>query len=329
MSEYLRLATFNLENLDDKPGLEPSLEVRQKVLRPQLLRLRADVLCLQEIHSQKTVSGRRLEALQQLIAGTFYENYQLISTQNPNTGEPYAQRNLVILTRLPVLETNQYLHQFAPAPEYKMVTAEPSQTQAEKITWERPIQHVKLELPTGEPVHVINLHLKSKNPTSIPGQQANFYTWKTASGWAEGYFLSSMRRVGQALETRILVDKIFDTDSQAKLVVAGDFNAESREVPVEAILGRTENTGNGALNNRVLIPAEKSIPETARYTLYHQGKKNMLDHLLMSKHLLPFYAGSEIYNEDLADESIAFATDTKFPQSDHASVVAKFNFSQV
>jgi exonuclease III len=67
------------------------------------------------------------------------------------------------------------------------------------------------------------------------------------------------------------------------------------------------------------------VPETSRYSLYHHGKGQMLDHLLASRGLLTFYRGTEIHNELLHDESLAFATDTKFPESDHAPVVAAFD----
>jgi exonuclease III len=40
--------------------------------------------------------------------------------------------------------------------------------------------------------------------------------------------------------------------------------------------------------------------------------------------MLPYYRKSEIYNETLHDESIAFAIDTKFPESDHAPFIAEF-----
>jgi hypothetical protein len=54
----LRIATFNLENLDDKPGQKPTLEKRISVMRPQLLRLKADILCLQE-GGERPGDGRR------------------------------------------------------------------------------------------------------------------------------------------------------------------------------------------------------------------------------------------------------------------------------
>ena len=56
-----------------------------------------------------------------------------------------------------------------------------------------------LELPGGAPLHVLNAHFKSRLPTAIEGQKVDRFKWKTASGWAESSFLSSMKRVGQAL----------------------------------------------------------------------------------------------------------------------------------
>jgi exonuclease III len=50
----------------------------------------------------------------------------------------------------------------------------------------------------------------------------------------------------------------------------------------------------------------------------------MLDHILASRSLLAFYRNTEIHNELLHDESAALATDEKFPESDHAPVVAEF-----
>jgi exonuclease III len=73
MADLLRIATFNLENLDDKPGEEPALDKRIALMRPQLLRLNADILCLQEVNGQEQPGQpRRLLALDRLLAGTGY-----------------------------------------------------------------------------------------------------------------------------------------------------------------------------------------------------------------------------------------------------------------
>jgi hypothetical protein len=104
------------------------------------------------------------------------------------------------------------------------------------------------------------------------------------------------------------------------------FNAGSDEVPVLAICGHVEETGNPAHAPRVMVPCERNIPEPSRYSLLHLGKGEMLDHIIASRGLLQFFRHAEIHNEALPDESGAFRTDTKFPESDHAPVVAEFDF---
>lgn len=325
MPTKLRIATFNLENLDDKPGKRPTLNERIAVMRPQLLRLDADILCLQEVNGQEEPEQpRRVLALERLLEGTPYDEYHMVSTMTADGIQVYDERNLVILSRYEITKHHQYKNDYAPAPRYQKVTAEPQEDEANDVTWERPILHAKIKLDDSKVLHVINLHLKSRLPSYIEGQKVNRYKWETASGWAEGFFLSSMKRVGQALETRMLIDKLFDGDEESLIVVGGDLNAESDEVPVEAIRGDVENTGNGRLAKRVLVPCERTIPEPSRFSMLHLGKGRMIDHLLVSRSLLAYYKGSEIHNELLHDESIAFATDKKYPESDHSPVIAEF-----
>jgi len=321
----LRIATFNLENFDDKPGQKPTLDERIAVMRPQLVRLNADILCLQEVNGQEEPGHpRRLLALEKLLASTPYAGYHRVSTMTADGTQVYDERNLVILSRYGITEHYQYKHDYALAPSYQQVTARPEEHEAKEITWERPILHAKAQLDDNKVLHVINLHLKSRLPSYIEGQKVDTYTWKTASGWAEGFFLSSMKRVGQALEARMLIDKLFDEDEGALIVVCGDFNADLDEVPVEAIRGDVENTGNGKLATRVMVPCERTIPESSRFSLLHLGKGSMIDHLLVSRPLLAYYRGSEIHNELLHDESVAFATEKMYPESDHAPVIAEF-----
>lgn len=325
MSITLRIATFNLENLDDEPEQRPTLAERTALMQPQLVRLNADVLCLQEVNGQgEPGQPRRLRALEQLLAGTRYAAYHRVSTMTAGGTQVYEERNLVILSHYTIIEHHQYKHDFAPAPRYQQVTGQPQQSEAKEVTWERPILYATIKLEGNKKLHVINLHLKSRMPAPVEGQQLNRNTWKTASGWAEGSFLSSLKRVGQALETRILIDKLFDADESALIVVCGDFNADLDDVPVEAIRGDVENTGNGRLAKRVLVPCERTIPEPARFSLLHLGKRTMIDHLLISRSLLTHYQRSEIHNELLHDESIRFTDDKLFPESDHAPVIAEF-----
>jgi predicted extracellular nuclease len=160
------------------------------------------------------------------------------------------------------------------------VTAKPAESAAKEVTWERPILHARVRLDNHRLLHVLNLHLKSKLSSPINGQKIDEYTWRTASGWAEGFFLSSMKRVGQALETRMLIDTLFDANEEALVVVCGDFNADLDEVPVEVIRGDVESTGNDRLAQRVIVRCERTIPEPSRFSLLHRGQGRMPDHLL-------------------------------------------------
>lgn len=324
----IRIATFNVENLDDVPNQEPSLDTRAKVMRPQLNRLRADILCLQEVHAQgdKTKS---LAALKKLLKGTRYEKYNMVFTAEPGTKQPYTQRNLVILTRFKIKSSAQYLHDLVEAPQYRMVTADPKQPKAVPVSWERPVLHATIETDDGQLLEVVNMHLKSKLPTDIPGGKDpnNRYVWKSGTACGEGNFLSVMKRVGQAFEARTLIEQLFDANPDALIIACGDLNCDLEEAAVRILRSPVEETGNGALHDRVLIACESSVPEQSRFSIYHHGKGYMYDHILASRGLLGFYKATEIHNEDLPDESIAFATDVKFPQADHAPVVAEFCFS--
>jgi predicted extracellular nuclease len=219
--------------------------------------------------------------------------------------------------------SEQYKHDHLDKLEYRKATALPVET-AKDISWERPILYVQVQVPNVGLVHVVNLHLKSRIASNVNGQKSNNYTWKSAAGWAEGYFLSSIKRVGQALETRILVDEIFSQTSDAKIVVCGDFNAEPGEVPIEAMCGRVENTGNPDLRGSVLLPCSSAIAESIKFSHLHHSNRNLLDHMLISQSMYHLFVKADIFNENLHDESLPFATDIKYPESVHAPFMATF-----
>src|SRR5215831_7038196 len=178
----IRIGTFNLENFDDKPNQAPSLATRIELMRPQLVRMRADILCLQEVNGQEQGGQpRQLLALQQLLAGTQYAGNTITSTKTTGN-EVFDERNLVVVSPFPVLTVQQIKNSKVPEPEYKRITAVPADPTAKPFGWERPM------------LHVLNVHLKSKLPTDIPGQKKDQFTWNTATGWAEGAFLSALKR---------------------------------------------------------------------------------------------------------------------------------------
>lgn len=323
----LRIATFNLENLDDGPGVEPALVNRIRIMRPQLQRVRADILCLQEVNSQGPSGARTLAALDQLLSGTDYANFNRKTTLTTG-GQLYDVRNLVTLSRFPITDTRIIRDSSGPRPSYQMATAVPPDTTSEPVEWERSILYNQINVGSGLTLNVVNTHMKSKLASNIPGQKIDSFTWKSVSAWAEGSFISSMKRVGQALQIRLLIDEIFDNQGLISMIaICGDFNSESDDVPVRTICGPVEETGNPEHAPRVMIPCENNIPDSARYSLLHLGRGYMLDHVIVSRPLLGLFGHAEIHNEALPDESGAFRQDIKFPESDHAPVVAEFELA--
>ena len=331
MPQSLRIATFNLESLDDRPDLRPPLAERVAALRPSLVRLDADVLCLQEVNGQHPPGGgpRRLLALERLLEETPYAGFQMVSSHRVSRADQKndvaargvdAVHNLVILSRYPIDDSRELRHALVDRPRYRLATARPKAKSAQAVEWDRPILYAALALPGGRRLHVVNLHLRAPLAAPVAGQKRDSFTWKATGGWAEGFFLATVKRVGQALETRLLADSLFAAEPEALIAVCGDFNAEERQSPLRTIRGDVADTGNPALDSGALVPLDRSVPETRRYSVVHGGRKEMLDHVLVSQALFARYRHVEVHNEGLRDE----LTDSG-PESHHAPLVAVFD----
>jgi endonuclease/exonuclease/phosphatase family metal-dependent hydrolase len=324
----LRIATFNLESLDDRPDVVPSFADRLPVLRARLDRLEADILCLQEIAARHTAgkrSPRRLTALDALVEGKPYAACQRVVSLARDGRGPLDVHNLAILSRPRLLAQRQYWHDLVAPVSYRLATASPPADAAAAVEWERPALHATVATPGGRALHVFNVHLRAPLASFVPGQKKSAFAWRTASGWAEGFFLAAIKRAGQALEVRRAVDAVFDRDPDALIVVCGDMNAEEREMPLRILRADAEDTGTRALASRTLVPLERTLPETRRFTVLHGGRPFMLDHVLVSRALLDRYRSVEIHNEALEDEVEALRRVPASPESYHAPVVATFD----
>jgi len=328
-AQSLRIATFNVENLGDHPGRGATLEERIRLLRPQILRLRADILCLQEIDSQRRTKGseRRLKALDRLLADTPYSEFDRATTVSRSKGDVRDKHNLVVLSRFPIQEQAQVFHDLVSPPSYTPVAAGEDGDAASTVEWDRPFLYAAIDVDDGPPLHVINLHLRAPRAAFIPDQKSSSHSWRTMSGWAEGFFLATVKRTGQALEARLFIDRLFDAEPNARIVVCGDFNADDHETPVRTIRGDEEDAGNPHLTLRTLVPLDRSVADSRRFSVVHHGRPQMLDHLLVSRPLLGWYRGIEIHNEALGDELITSHAVHGSPESFHAPVVAEFAFA--
>lgn len=343
----VRLASFNLETLgwaavSDAADEGAGLAERIALLRPQLIRLDADILCLQEIDGQRRGTGRKeagqrrvreLAALDRLLASTQYADFHRLTTVSRSSGHVRDKHNLVILSRWPVVGSEQIFHDLVDAPMWRLPGLHPgdgddaSVEEATAIAWDRPLLAATIALPSGpQPLHVLNLHLKAPRAAWLEGGKRDARTWRTMAGWAEGFFLAAVKRAGQALEARLLVDRLFDADAEALIAVAGDFNADLHQVPVRTIRGDEEDAGNPHLAMRTLVPLERSLARSRRFSVVHHGRPQMLDHILVSRSLLARYRTFEVHNEALGDELVTAAVVRGSPESFHAPIVAEFRW---
>lgn len=323
----MRIATFNLENLDDGPDIRPPLAERIPVLAPMLDRLDADILCLQEVNGQRLPGAkeRKLAALERLLEATSLRGYRLAVSSKRSGSGLTDHHNLVTLSRRPIAETEQLWHDLVPEPTHAFVTADPAVKDAVPLAWERPVLYTRIEVARKKALHLFNVHLRAPLACAVPGQKADTFAWKSIAGWAEGYYLSEIKRAGQAFELRLAIDQIFDAEPEALICIAGDFNAEEHHTPIEILRGEDDNTGNGALAGRVMVPVEHALAADRCYTVIHQGRRQMLDHIMASRRLMGSFRESEIHNEALADELTGQVAINPSPVSYHAPVVAVFD----
>lgn len=321
----MRLATFNIESLDLPPETEVPLEARAAVLRPALERIAADILCLQEVNGQHVAGApeRRLVALDMLLQGTRYEAYRRAATIGPTGRGVASVHNLVTLSRYPIRLQREVRHQHVPPLLHRYVTGSLKGSEPQPIGFDRPLLLMEIELPGSRRLDVINLHLRAPRASPIPGEKLSRSQWRTTNGWAEGYFLSSLKRTAQALELRLLVDGILAREPERLIAVAGDFNAEDHETPVRLAVAAEEQTGDAALAARSLVVLDRAIPADRRWSVLHRGRPEMLDHILASQCLASRLRGIEAHNEGVGDETLGAAA---IAGSSHAPLVAEFGW---
>jgi endonuclease/exonuclease/phosphatase family metal-dependent hydrolase len=327
----MRLATFNIESLDIGPDRLPpdvAFEARAAVLRPVLERLAADVLCLQEVNGQRVAGApeRRLVALDRLLQGTRYETYDRAATTGPSGRGVASVHNLVTLSRFPIRRHREVRHDRVTPLLHRFATGSAKGGEPQPVSFDRPLLIAEIELPDGRCLNAVNLHLRAPRASPVAGEKLDSVTWRTMGGWAEGYFLSSVKRTAQALELRLVVDEMLGGDPNCLIAVAGDFNAEDRETPLRLAVGPEVETADGEPAPQSLIVLDRAIPAERRWSVLHRSRPLMPDHILASRALWRHFRDIEVHNEGLNDEAPAAGTTTVLG-SLHAPLVADLDLS--
>lgn len=167
-----------------------------------------------------------------------------------------------------------------------------------------------------KPLHLFGLHLNARFFVHLQGKNGNPLPTETQIQAADGLIRSEVFRSVQARKMRQVIDKIFEHDAKAQIIVSGDFNSQVRETPFRIIAGEF-STHDDALVSAVEI---KHVDKEFSFIGEHGPK--LIDHILMSKPLVKYVKTFRIFNENLKYHSNKPPT-PEFIESDHAPLVVE------
>ncbi|MEW6488135.1 MAG: endonuclease/exonuclease/phosphatase family protein [Thermodesulfobacteriota bacterium] len=304
----LRLATFNLENLGTRPGEERRddwLIRHREALRGVLRRLDADAIAFQELLDPAL--------LEPLLEGLGYP-HRVVSAR--------AESPLLtgVFSRYPLRDPRPV----AGGARVALVDDKTGMAVRVEGPFSRPVLHVLWDAP-GLAVALLVVHWKSKIPSFTPSRRKEGEPWASLGDVGEARLLTEIKRLAQAVELRRAVDRVLADDPRARVAVLGDFNDFLESEALRIVRGDARACRSPGLWERELLPCELSIPPGLRFSQIYRGHPEMLDHILISRSLLPHFSGARVLNEFLRDaEEGPEPGLSADPGSDHAPLVATF-----
>jgi endonuclease/exonuclease/phosphatase family metal-dependent hydrolase len=134
--------------------------------------------------------------------------------------------------------------------------------------------------------------------------------------------VTEVLRAAQAVELRRVVDSHLAADPNSRLAVLGDFNDTLESEGLRILRGDARGARAPHLARAELVPAALAVPEDQRFSQIYRGRRELLDHILLSPGLFPHLEGTRILNEDLAEAENDAFPDPWREGSDHAPVLA-------
>lgn len=306
----LTLATFNLENLgiredESSPEVRARLPLHLEALRSTVERIGADAVAFQEL-LDPTLLGPLLSGLgyphvvvgergsSPLVSGVF-SRFPLRNPKTVATGTAFS-----LLDRKTGMEIG---------------IRGPFSRPSLEVTWDVP----------GFPVTLLVVHWKSKIPSFTPARaERPVDPWESLGDAGEGRLVTEVRRLAQAVQLRKAVDRHLEADPRSRLVVLGDFNDTLESEGLRILCGDARSCDSPGLVAGELLPCEAAVPPDQRYTQIYRGRKEMLDHILMSRGLLTHFLDARVFNEYLLDAEDVTGLKIYSADSDHAPFAARF-----
>lgn len=276
----LRLGTWNLENLFH-PDAGSGAPTTSKAYDTKLDRLAAtiDALGLDAVAVQEVGSPGALDDLRNRLTGHW----------RADTADPDGRGiRCGVLSRVPVLATAQ-VRDF---PDLLL----PVQVDDDGSTLGelgRPALRVRLEVPdpagTVTEVDLVSAHLKSKLLT-FPGGR---FSPRDEDERARYGVYALHRRAAEAAGVRAAVTALLGEADAVPVVVGGDLNDVPEAATTQILLGPPgSEIGTGGFDQpdqgdpQRLWNLAPLIPEEERYSRVYRGRRELIDHLLVSHALV-------------------------------------------
>jgi endonuclease/exonuclease/phosphatase family metal-dependent hydrolase len=186
----------------------------------------------------------------------------------------------------------------------------------ERIPLRRGIVYARVQAPGLGPVDVIVVHFKSPRPVELRDAAGVALEAATPRARAEGSLRSLVWRAAEALHARGIVDGLLSAEPGALGAAVGDLN----DVPGSTVVRALQGEGDGAL-----LDCAWRIPQEARFSAIHGGKRSQIDHVLATERLYARLTGARFLNGDLREHAAPMNGDeAQTVDSDHAPLVACF-----
>ncbi|WP_410567276.1 endonuclease/exonuclease/phosphatase family protein [Amycolatopsis sp. cmx-4-61] len=309
------IGTWNLENLfrpgADGPPDQAAYNAKLEALSATITTADPDVLAVQEIGDPVA-----LEELAAKLPG----HWTCTTSQHPDS----RGIRVGFLSRLPlaVVEDSATL----PPKLAPVQVADPPAARSDQLGRGALVAGVELE--SGGALTLITCHLKSKL-LSYPG--GRFVPHGEDERARYGAY-ALYRRTAEATAVRDLATTCLKPSATERIIVLGDLNDEATAATTQILTGPpgseigTPGFGRPDAGDRWrLWNLAQLIPEDERYSRINNGRRELIDHILVSHALVdPLPTVHVVHGQGLPSVTDRPSTHVSKSGSDHAPVVASF-----
>jgi endonuclease/exonuclease/phosphatase family metal-dependent hydrolase len=300
MATPFSVMTWNVENLFP-PGSFVSPSSRIPVTEEQFdaklrfltdfvagLDQKPDVIALQEIGGQNNNDLRSIEALQGRLGGA-YPHRQIARFPE---GRPIT---VAFLSRLELKHADDNILRFPPGP----LASVPDFDGRSVSEMGRRALKVEVEPQAGIRIRLVAVHLKSKLLTFPREGGGTSFVPRNEDERAFGSGIALMRRAAEAVTVRSFINGEIETSAAPHTIILGDFNDEPLAAtsqifcgPADSDVKSTDQGDPVRLYNLVDsiplrgIDKKDFLVATERFSRIHEGRGELIDHILVSKGLL-------------------------------------------